>query len=237
MEEPRSPSLGQVVRKAIEAQAAALRVSLPGRIEKYDPATRRADVKPLVRDVYFDMDGVRQAESLPVVTDVPVVFPGGGGSSLTFPVKPGDVCELLFADSSLDVWKARGGEVDPIEVRPHDLSNGVALVGLQDFANVIPAHADNVVLGRHDGARVELLPSDEIHLHAGGNASHVALATMVEAQLDKITADLSELKAAIVAAPVAPTDGGATFKASLVASLSAFPTTLGSVAASKVKAE
>lgn len=241
MEEPRSPSLGQVVRKAIEAQVAALRVSLPGRIEKYDPATRRANVKPLVRDVYFDMDGVRQADSLPVVTDVPVLFPGGGGYSLTFPVAVGDPCLLLFSDSSLDVWKARGGEVDPLEVRPHDLSNAVALVGLQDFAHATAAHADNVALGKSDGACVELTPAGDVLLHSGGAVDFVALAAKVKAELDAMRSTLASLVAAYNGhthlIPVYTAPVGTPAPTPPTTSQATPPAPIGLVAASKVKAE
>jgi hypothetical protein len=163
----REPSLVEVLRIWEAAHDARLRVCLPGRVERYDATQRRADVKPLLKASYVDAAGARRADSLPVVPSVPVVFPGAGGFTLTFPVQPGDTVLLVFADESLDRWLARGGEVDPGEVRPHDLSNAVALVGLQDFAHALAAHADNVVLGKSDGARVELTPSGNVVLNGG----------------------------------------------------------------------
>lgn len=51
----------------------------------------------------------------------------------------------------------------------------------------------------------------------GGNNKGVPMAPQVVVELNTIKMDISVLKNAIIAAPVTPGDGGATFKASLVA--------------------
>lgn len=127
----RSPSLALVLRTALERQARALRVSLPGRIEKFDAATQLADVAPLLQESVRDEEDSEQIETLPVIAGVPVQFVGGGAFAATFPVEPGDPCLLVFSDRSLDEWIDRGGLVDPIDVRRHDLSDAVALLGLR----------------------------------------------------------------------------------------------------------
>lgn len=227
----REPTLGEVIRRALDAHDARLRVGLPGRIERYDAATKRADVKPLIMGAYVDSDGDRHAESLPVLTDVPVLFPGGGGFFVTFPVAVGNVCELRFADASLDHWKAKGGEVDPLEDRPHDLSNAIAIVGLEAPANATPAHATHAVLGKSDGARVELTPGGEVLLHAGGVVDFVALAAKVESEITAIR-DYVAAHTHLVA-----TTGTAAAQTGTAASPTPPPALVGSVAASAVKAE
>lgn len=52
---------------------------------------------------------------------------------MTFPVKPGDGCLLIFAERSLDEWKDGGGEVTPNDPRAMDLSDAVALMGFVHF--------------------------------------------------------------------------------------------------------
>lgn len=71
------------------------------------------------------------------------------------------------------------------------------------------------------------LTAPEIRLGSDAATELVALASLVEAQL-------SALKTAISSAAVVSGDGGAAFKANLIAALSAWPAT---TAASKVKAE
>lgn len=89
---------------------------------------------------------------------------------------------------------------------------------------------DSVVIRR--GGIVEVTAATKVVLSAptvelAGSADAVALAS-------KVATDLNTLKSAISAAPVVPTDGGASFKAALMASLAAWPSSLGST---KVKAE
>jgi len=128
---PRTPTLAALLNR-FKAQAFAdLRVSMPARVEKYEDATQLADVQPLLKDSYVDEDGERQIARLPVVTNVPVVFPGGGGMRITFPVRAGDTVLLVFSDCSIDSWLAQGGEASPEDERRHHLSDAVAIPGLQ----------------------------------------------------------------------------------------------------------
>lgn len=84
---------------------------------------------------------------------------------------------------------------------------------------------------------VRLLRGRILRLGAAADGPHVAVARApdVEGELARVKADLDQLKAAIQAAPVAPMDGGATFKAALVTSLSAWPSNPGSVGSPTVE--
>lgn len=126
----RTPTLAAVL-SAFKAQAFAdLRVSMPARVEKYEDSTQLADVQPLLKESYVDEDGERAIARLPVITNVPVVFPGGGGMRITFPVRAGDTVLLVFSDRSIDSWLAQGGEATPEDERRHHLSDAIAIPGL-----------------------------------------------------------------------------------------------------------
>jgi hypothetical protein len=167
-----SPTLADVIRRALETSAADLHVSMPGRVERFDAAKGLADVKPLLRDG-FDDDGTRRTVSAPVITNVPVVFPGAGGFRLTFPVAQGDGCLLVFTDRSLDRWLARGGEIDPGDDRRHAISDAVALLGLRDFAHPWSGvAADAATIGKDGGEQI-VVRSGEILLGAGATETAV----------------------------------------------------------------
>ncbi|MFW8450019.1 Gp138 family membrane-puncturing spike protein, partial [Klebsiella pneumoniae] len=70
-----------------------------------------------------DESGAQVSVNLPLLVDVPVVFPRGGGCTLTFPVKPGDECLVIFADRCIDFWWQSGGIQEPVDERMHDLSD------------------------------------------------------------------------------------------------------------------
>jgi hypothetical protein len=103
-----------------------LHTCLPGIVQSFDAAKQTAVVQPAIQRIFTNHGPV----NLPVCVDVPVAFPGGGGFYLTFPVKAGDECILLFSERAIDNWYASGGTQQPYEFRLHDLSDGIAIVGL-----------------------------------------------------------------------------------------------------------
>ena len=125
------PTLAHVLDLAISGAMDEVRVALPGRVTAYNSSTQRVDVQPLVKDGFEAEDGTRQTTRLPVIPDVPVVFPGSGAFRVTFPISVGDNILLVFSSSSIARWKASGGEVDPGDDRHHQLSDAVAIPGLQ----------------------------------------------------------------------------------------------------------
>lgn len=114
-----------------------MRVSMPGIIQSFDPDTVTAVIQLAIKGYEPDNDGVPQPEVLPLLVDVPVVFPRGGGCSLTFPVAPGDECLVIFADRCIDFWWQNGGVQEPVDTRMHDLSDAFAIVGPQSQAQKI----------------------------------------------------------------------------------------------------
>lgn len=140
-----TPSLAEVFSNFRESLMADLRVALPARVERYDSATQLVDVQPLLKESVAQEDGTTAAVRLPMITNVPVVFPGAGGMRITFPVAVGDTVLLVFADRSLDVWQTHGGETAPDDARRHHLTDAVAIPGLH--ANSAPhAGADTALL-------------------------------------------------------------------------------------------
>jgi hypothetical protein len=76
-------------------------------------------------------------ESYPPLVDVPVLILGGGGGAITFPIKQGDECIILFNDRELDNWFQNGGVQTFSSQRTHDFSDGMAIVGLRSLPNVL----------------------------------------------------------------------------------------------------
>jgi hypothetical protein len=144
------PTLADAIRRAVECAVADLHVAIPARVERVDLAKALVDVKPLVKDRYSE-DGATKVQSVPVVTNVPLVFPGAGGMRITFPVTKGDTVLLVFSERSLDSWLVRGGEVDPLDDRRHSLSDAVAIPGLNDFAHPWKAISSSAVTIGKDG--------------------------------------------------------------------------------------
>ena len=160
-------NLSEPLRAAVESVMSELHVCLPGRIERYDHIEQRAEVKPLLRRSYRDGD----ESDMPVIADVPVIWPRAGGASLTMPVKQGDGVLLVFADRSIDRWLVQGGEVTPDDRRKHDLSDCVAIPGLYSFVDESPQDNNEDVLLQYEGSSVRLTGDGNIETETDGDHS------------------------------------------------------------------
>lgn len=117
-----------LIRKFLGQHEFNLRVACPGIIKSFDSDTQTAEVRPAIKEKVV-IDGIIQWRELPLLVDVPVVFPRAGGFSLTFPIIEGDECLVIFGDSCIDAWWQSGEVQNPIEQRRHDLSDGFAILG------------------------------------------------------------------------------------------------------------
>jgi hypothetical protein len=147
-----------------------LRVCCPGVVDAYDPETITVTVQPVGREVLRKPDGSFESAQLPQLVDVPVVFPRGGDFTLTYPIRKGDECLVVFADRCFDAWHQSGGIQEAVETRLHDLSNAIAIVGPFSQATKIPSpHAENVQLRHNDGdCWIEITPEKDINIETPG---------------------------------------------------------------------
>jgi hypothetical protein len=147
-----------------------LRVCCPGVIDAYDPETITVTVQPVGREALRKSDGSIESVQLPQLVDVPVVFPRGGDFTLTYPIRKGDECLVVFADRCFDAWHQSGGVQEAAETRLHDLSNAIAIVGPFSQATKIPSpHAENVQLRHNDGnCWIEITPEKDINIETPG---------------------------------------------------------------------
>lgn len=152
----------------IDGRLKDLHTCMPGIIASFDPVTQTASVQPAIKRIFTE----KGALNLPVCVDVPVAFPGGGDFFLTFPVKVGDECILLFSERAIDNWHASGGTQTPAEYRLHDLSDGLAIVGLNSqphkIGNFNPT--DTELRNRDRTVRVTMKPDGTVEtVNSAGN--------------------------------------------------------------------
>lgn len=178
------------INSAVSASRADMWTALPGIIQSFNGEAVTAVVQPAITGVVLQPDGSNQAVKLPLLLDCPVVFPRGGGCTLTFPVKPGDECLVIFASRCIDAWWQSGGVQVPMEMRMHDLSDGFVLVGPMSQPNKINnISAESVQLRSDDGAAFfEINPSShDIAITTSGNISISGKSIVMQA--DSVTID------------------------------------------------
>jgi hypothetical protein len=133
-------SAQDAIRAAIEAGQRQSHTNLPGIVVSYNAATKRADVQPaLNRLVPTEIDGEFTSEKLPVIPDVPVMWPAGGGSWFQGDLLPGEGVLLVCCEADPSEYLRRGSVSDPADVRRASLAHAVAIPGLRADGSVIPA--------------------------------------------------------------------------------------------------
>ncbi len=163
----RSNSQDELLRRFGDSIAAGIRVAIPGIIASFDPIEQVAQVQPAIRERVRDGQGNLSWVNLPLIVDVPVVFPRAGGFVLTMPVQPGDECLLVFGDMCMDAWWASGNVQNQAETRRHDLSDAFAIVGTWSQPRRLSGYSsDAAQLRTEDGSTYIELKTGSIDLHA-----------------------------------------------------------------------
>ncbi|NHB61255.1 phage baseplate assembly protein V [Photorhabdus sp. RW14-46] len=144
-----------------EVISAGLYVSLPCIIQSFNADAVTITAQPAIRWKIRQKDGELESVSLPLLVDVPVIFPRGGGVTLTFPIRAGDECLVVFADRCIDYWWQSGGVQEPVDPRQHNLSDGFALIGPQSQQQKISNISTHTAQLRSDdgAAYIELDPN------------------------------------------------------------------------------
>ncbi|MBX7196034.1 MAG: hypothetical protein K1X94_28520 [Sandaracinaceae bacterium] len=229
-----SASLARLVRDAIKAALFDVHTAFPARVESVsrDGIGWRVDAKPMGYRYLAKMDGGELQEELPVIPDVPVVWPASGGWGIAMPIEEGDHVLIVASEHATGQWRARGTLSDPQLRERHGLSGCFAIPGagtaLRKFADGVSSAAQSgIVIGKDGGIQISM-SSTEIKL--GRSAS--SYAAKADAVLDRLQTIVDGFNGHT---HVGVTAGTGTSGVPSPASLLATP--VASVAASKVKVE
>ena len=160
----------EVYDSILKGAKQSIRVSMPGIIKSFDPETVTCVVEV---SIYIHKPESAEGKSIdrlgqdnvfyPLILDAPVIFPRGGGCTLTFPIKEGDECLVVFADRCIDFWWQSGGVQNGSRGRMHDYSDAFVIPGPQSQAkNISGISTTSAQLRTDDGSAF-------IELAAGGN--------------------------------------------------------------------
>jgi hypothetical protein len=167
-----------IIKSHVDRLTDQLYTSLPATVTKYNTSKQSVDVSIDIRQ-----PKTLSREEMPTMglTEVPIIFPSGGGGILSFPIKTGDKVLLCFSMMSLDKWKEKGAGVCG-DSRMHSNSDAVAIAGLFNLSSNLDPNADDVEL-KAFGSTVTLLSSGDIQLKPAGK-------TIVDSDLD-VTGDIN----------------------------------------------
>lgn len=179
------PTLTQLLQQAVETRLIDVHTALIAKVESYDAAKQQVSVSPLLKRTIKTLDNEIVREQLPILSEVPVLFPRAGGFFISFPIQPGDFVQLVFNESSIDEWNTDTAS-DEVYADRFSLQGAVAIPGVYPESRPLSgAHRANFVAGKDNGVQLHI-DGEKIRLGSAEANEALAIASRVEAELNKI---------------------------------------------------
>lgn len=171
-----TPTLVQLIKQAIDNRLIDVHTAIIAKVERYDHQKQLVDVSPVLK---------RHGEDLPMLCDVPVLFPCAGGFFISLPIQPGDYVQVLFNETSIDDFLAESASnIDSIS--RFSLQGAVAIPGIYPQSKAITGtHKSHLVLGKEHGVHIHI-DGEKIRLGSDKASEALALAKAVREELEKI---------------------------------------------------
>lgn len=151
----------EMIRSAIDQAMTRMWTSAPGRVVSYNAAKQTASIQVTVKSFVKQPDGTQKAVDLPILEEVPVQFPGAGGQTMTFPVKPGDECVITFMSRAADAQQQSGGDQQPTDASTHSLSHPRAMLGFRSNPRALQNVSTDATEVRSDDGNTKISLSGE----------------------------------------------------------------------------
>lgn len=151
------PSLQDVLYNHKEDILKSIHCVNIGKIQAFDSENQTADILISYKKVISeDPNGTKTLQEYPVLLQCPCIVLRGGLGSLRMPITANDYCIVLFNDKDIDNWYAGQEGAAPNTERKHDLSDGIAIVGLGSLITSLDNYLSNQVSLEYDNSKMEL---------------------------------------------------------------------------------
>lgn len=160
----------EVAKDVVDLMMGEMHQHLPAKVVKYDAATRKATVQPLIK--YRDRSAGVDSKGLvdmPVIQGVPVMMLGTDEALINIPVKVGSKVMLCFSSKAGDTFKLSNNEqtVDPDDDRIFDVNDCYCVpVAPMAFSRAVGSDSSDLRLimnlGTSNECSVSLAPSGDV---------------------------------------------------------------------------
>jgi len=180
-----TPTLSQLLKQAIDNRLLDIHTALIGRIEKYDASTQLADIQPVLKITTKTISGEIKNQDLPLLIDVPVIFPRSGGFFLSLPIQKGDFVQVIINETSIDEFLTESSTTIDSAGR-FTLQGAVAIPGVFPQSKALQGtHKTNFVMGKDNGVQIHI-DGNQISLGSVEASEALAIASKVKQELDRI---------------------------------------------------
>lgn len=225
----KAPSLQETLQLYLQSFMEDVHTCLPGRIESYDPTTRKAVVQPTVSAYFQNGEGSLQ---VPSISGVPVMVLGNSVGMIDIEIQKGDGVLLVFAETGIGSYIAgQTVSITPADdAARHNLGDCIALPFLWPFS-AVPTPSNRVALHKDGSISLKASSGASLALTAKGKVALGAKQTDLETTLQQVSTVLTDLQTllktfmtAAAAPPVAALEP--TLNAGAIAYTSSAATTL-----------
>jgi hypothetical protein len=159
-------SLSDVIQSHINATVDNLYTTMPGKITKIwkKGSSTVVDVKPLLNNRARDGQVIEEDG----LSGLPVIWPQGGNSYITFPLEVGDNVAIHFSMRNMMEWKNGDGvkPVTPVRRSLHSLNNAFVVPGLLPYSQGVEIDSEAVRIAS-DKTEIRILKDGTIELGEG----------------------------------------------------------------------
>lgn len=177
--------LGTMFREIIDSYVMNMYTCLPAQVISFDRSNQTCEVQPVLKIKFYDEP---EAVNLPIITDVPVVFPGSGDFWVTVDVKADSYVLLVFSQRSIASWLNGGGVVEPEVSRKFHISDAIAIPGINPFPDAIENFdADCITIRNRNNDQFVKVKADCVEVN--GNADFAVAYNDLKAAFDQLKSD------------------------------------------------
>lgn len=158
------PDLTRLFLNRLQQASANLNCISIGQIQDFDSDNQTATVQINYKRIIYNQNNPQNENVItdlffdyPVLVSCPAVVLSGGDGRLTFPIRKGDNCVVLFNDRDMDSWFTSGQiGLPPNSDRVHDISDGIVLVGIRPLTGSIQDYTADAVELIHGNALIQV---------------------------------------------------------------------------------
>lgn len=172
-----------------------LNTAIPAIVDEFDATTQRVSATPAIKYRWMNEKGEVQYINYPKITNIPLAIQRGNGVLITYPIKKGEVCTLIFSQRSIDNFLIEGNIQKPLEgdnpqttiIRCMDMTDAMCFPGVVTNKEFISNYSTSAVEIRNTEGNTKVSLSSDTLTLIQSSASFKMSEGNIEMSATKIT--------------------------------------------------
>lgn len=137
-----------------------LNTCIPAIVDEFNVATQRVSATPAIQAKYITPDGEVKYIDCPKITNIPLAIIKSPGLKLTYPVKKGQNCTLIFSQRSIDNFLLDGSKPYPPTEGPDPLTSSLRCMDMTDALCFPGLITNNETISSYNNDAIEIRSAD-----------------------------------------------------------------------------